>query len=57
MKRKAITIDELEAILNSEDETPLKINPDGSITRIKNKRGSKQKPEILTAGKSLGGEY
>lgn len=29
------TIEELEAILNSEDDYDIKINPDGSITAIK----------------------
>jgi hypothetical protein len=30
--KKRPTIDELEAILNSEEDTPITVNPDGSIT-------------------------
>ena len=32
--RKPTTIEELEAILNSEDDHDIKINPDGTITAV-----------------------
>ena len=32
--KKPVTIAELDAILNSEDDQPIEINPDGSITLV-----------------------
>lgn len=50
------TIAELEKILNSDDETPLEILPNGEIRSVsKSKRNKKIKP--LTMREDLGGEY
>lgn len=53
MSKKKLTIEELEALLNSEDEAPLNINPDGTVSRLDGKPDA----QLLTAGKPLGGEY
>ena len=49
------TIKELEAILNSEDETAISILPNGEIVDVNYKPLKKSKP--LTMKEDLGGEY
>jgi len=51
-------IDELEALLNSEEETPIQILPNGEIRQIgkaTNADMGNKKP--LTMRENLGGEY
>lgn len=51
-------IDELEALLNSEEDTPIQILPNGEIRRIGTATNSdmgNKKP--LTMRENLGGEY
>lgn len=51
-------IDELEALLNSEEETPIQILPNGEIREIgtvTNAEMGNKKP--LTMRENLGGEY
>ena len=51
-------IDELEALLNSEEETPIQILPNGEIREIGRETASdigNKKP--LTMRENLGGEY
>lgn len=51
-------IDELEALLNSEEETPIQILPNGEIRKIGRETHSdigNKKP--LTMRENLGGEY
>ncbi len=51
-------IDELEALLNSEEDTPIQILPNGEIREIGKARNSdmgNKKP--LTMRENLGGEY
>ena len=51
-------IDELEALLNSEEDTPIQILPNGEIRRIGTATNSdmgNKKP--LTMLENLGGEY
>ena len=55
MKKKKPTITELERILDSDEETPIEILPDGSIRAKKTKR--KPKLKVLTMREDLGGEY
>lgn len=55
-KSKRPTIEELEAILNSEETTPLQILPDGTIAKVEG--GAKDPlPKVLTMRENLGGEY
>jgi hypothetical protein len=49
-----MTIDELEKLLQREDEAPIEILPNGTVRRLKGKRGQR-KP--LTLKQNLGGEY
>jgi len=57
-KPKRVTIDQLEKILNTEEETNIWINPDGSIrTDRRGKQRKKPKVKILTMKEALGGEY
>lgn len=56
MKKKKVTIEELERILNDDEETPIEIMPDGSI-RAKRKTTRKSKLKVLTMRENLGGEY
>ena len=51
---KPVTIAELEALLNSEDERSIQIMPDGSI---RTKRGRRPKIKPLTLKQNIGGEY
>lgn len=56
--RTASKIDELEALLNSEEETPIQILPNGEIRevgRATNSDMGNKKP--LTMRENLGGEY
>ncbi len=51
-------IDELEALLNSEDDTPIQILPNGEIRKIGRETVAEvgnKKP--LTMRENLGGEY
>lgn len=51
-------IDELEALLNSEEETPIQILPNGEIrevNKVTNSEIGNKKP--LTMRENLGGEY
>jgi hypothetical protein len=51
-------IDELEALLNSEDDTPIQILPNGEIRKIGGETAAEvgnKKP--LTMRENLGGEY
>lgn len=50
------TIKELEALLNSEEDDPIEILPNGEIRAIK-KSKNKKKLTVLTMGQVLGGEY
>ena len=52
--KKRVTIEKLEELLDSEQEVPIQIMPDGRITTGKGKK-SKIKP--LTMREDLGGEY
>ncbi len=55
---QASKIDELEALLNSEEETPIQILPNGEIREIGTATNSdmgNKKP--LTMRENLGGEY
>ena len=57
MKQKP-TIDDLEKLLNSEEDTPIQILPNGEIRQV----GQASAPEIgskkpLTMKENLGGEY
>lgn len=49
-----LTIAELEKLLNSEDERPVEILPDGTIRQT---RGRRKAQKVLTMKTSLGGEY
>lgn len=48
------TIDELEKILNSEEDTNIVIMPNGQIKKLK---GKKKPQKVLTMKENLGGEY
>ena len=55
---KRLTVEELEAVLNSEEETPIQILPNGEIREI----GQASPAEVgtkkpLTMREDLGGEY
>ena len=52
MKSKP-TIEELEKILNSEEDFPIEILPNGKIRR--DRKGKKDK--VITMKENLGGEY
>jgi hypothetical protein len=55
---KKLSIKELEALLNSEEETPIQILPNGEIREVGTIRASElgtKKP--LTLKENLGGEY
>ncbi len=52
---KRPTIEELEAILNSEEEQAIEILPNGEVRAIDTKAKPKKKP--LTLRENLGGEY
>ncbi len=50
------TVEELEAILNSDDEAPIEILPNGEIRAVGG--GAKEGvPKVLTMRDNLGGEY
>lgn len=53
---KKPTIAELEKILNSEEETPIQIMPNGEVRAYKKKR-SKKTNKPLTMREDIGGEY
>ncbi len=52
---KKPTIAELEKILNSEDEIPLEILPNGEVRAVKKRR--KKDLKVITMKENLGGEY
>ena len=54
--RKKPTIAELEKLLNSEEDYPIEILPNGEIRAVKKRRKSKT-IKILTMREDLGGEY
>lgn len=56
MKKRKLSIEELERILDNDDETPLEILPNGEIRAI-TKRGRKRKIKPITYREDLGGEY
>lgn len=55
---KKLSLEELEAVLNSEEETPIQILPNGEIREVGKESSSEvgtKKP--LTMREDLGGEY
>lgn len=55
---KKLSLEELEAVLNSEEETPIQILPNGEIREVGNASPAEvgnKKP--LTMREDLGGEY
>lgn len=55
---KKLSLEELEAVLNSEEETPIQILPNGEIREVGNASAAEignKKP--LTMREDLGGEY
>lgn len=51
------TIEELEAMLNSDEELEIEIQPDGSINAVPKGTARNAKPRILTFEKALGDDY
>ena len=56
MKKTKPTIAELEKMLNSEEEFPMKILPNGEVRAIR-KSKLKKLPKVITMKENLGGEY
>jgi phage I-like protein len=56
-EKKRPTIAELEAILNSEEEKPIRILPNGEIVPADKNSTDVAKLRPLTMGENLGGEY
>lgn len=56
MEKRMPTIAELEKLLNSEEETPIQIMPNGEIRAVK-KRCKKGELKPITMKENLGGEY
>ncbi len=54
--KRSLSIAELEKLLNSEDDTPITIMPNGQIRKL-TKKEQKKRPKILTLKNNLGGEY
>ncbi len=52
---KKPTIAELEKMLNSDEDVPIEILPNGEIRTVKKRK--KKTPKILTMREDLGGEY
>ncbi len=55
LTKKHLTISELEAILDNEEDTPLEILPNGEIRAVGTGKAMGLKP--LTMREDLGGEY
>jgi len=55
-KSKRLTIDEIEALLNSDDEIELDILPNGEVRASKSKENIGPL-KVLTMREKLGGEY
>lgn len=51
-----MSIDELEKMLNSDDEQPIQILPNGEIRAVRKKK-LKTPLKVLTMRENLGGEY
>ena len=56
MKKTKPTIAELEKMLNSEEEFPMEILPNGEVRAIR-KSKLKKLPKVITMKENLGGEY
>jgi len=56
-RKKKPTIEAIEKLLNSEEDDPIEILPNGQIRAIKGGKKRKKDPNILTMKENLGGEY
>lgn len=56
MTKRRMTVEELEALLNSPDPESIEILPDGSIRAVKGKPNH-ARPKVLTMEQTLGGDY
>ena len=54
-KSKRTPIEELEKLLNSDEEAPIEILPNGEIRAVKKRKG--KQPKVIKMREDLGGEY
>lgn len=55
--KRTVTIDELEALLNSEEELEIEIHPDGSIDAVPKGLANNATPRVFTLKEALGDSY
>jgi hypothetical protein len=54
---RKITIEELEAMLNSDEELDIEVQPDGSIVAVPKGLANNATPRVLTLKQALGDKY
>lgn len=57
MERRKTTIEELEAMLNSDEKLEIEIQPDGSIVAVPQGLANNATPKVLTMKQAFGDNY